>query len=132
MPLTLPTPLPPSISLSAFDYLVFQDEGSHKFWTAIEDQGFALVLWGKQGRLPQGCQRVALSVATMRQREKLSNGYARLDLLYLQRLFVEQPQWFAKIQASPLFRSAIDSRALKTALDLELPAAAPRRPAPRL
>ncbi len=95
----------------------FTEGTSDKFWAAIPDEGGYIVMWGKNGKPPQGSQFVSKYDAQDRLDEKIGKGYEfcrNNELLYT---FETNPKWFAKVKGSPKFTSAVKAQQLQ--IDLQ-------------
>lgn len=114
--------------LLSCDFLTCVDGESDKFWCAFEDgPGMAVALWGRNGRPPQGSQRIPLHEAQERERGKLREGYKR-KANPLPGLFASAPSWFKRAKASDGFKALVEARELELALATGAPAKRARAP----
>lgn len=103
----------------------FTEGTSDKFWAAIPDEGNYIVMWGKNGKSPQGSQVINKWEAQDRLAEKVRSGYEFCrsnELLYT---FQTNPKWFAKVKGSPKFTSAVKAQQLQ--IDLQIKANKPEK-----
>lgn len=102
---------------------VDESENSNKFWAAIPDVNDKfIIMWGKNGRPPQGTKTVNWYEAQTKFQEKIKKGYRPIhDKERLAKAFMESPEWFEKVNGSLDFTSKVQAKILDKHLDKSLP-----------